>query len=113
MRYLNNGIEIQYRECQIARNTAKDLDELKNKRKEWAARIREVPDRQILKQADCSTLANFISNMPQDYYDAMAEYVGTLLKKGRGIDIMVPYISTNGMLILTVNRHEKHEPGEY
>lgn len=119
MRYINNGVEIQYRECQIARDAAINIKETKNsrhlkeKRQEWIASVKAVSNSQALKQADCITLVNFLSNMPQDQYEAFSEYAEILVKKEKGIDILVPYISKNGMVILTVNRHAEQVPGEY
>lgn len=119
MRYINNGIEIQYRECQIARDAAKDLNlmrdslQLKDMREAWIDSIKALSIHQEFKQADCNTLVNFITNMPLDQYEALTEYVEILVKKGKGIDILVPYISPNGVLIVTVNRHVVWEPEEY
>lgn len=120
MRYINSGIEIQYRECQIARDAAKKLKEakggqhqLKENRQAWIASVRSVADSLVLKQEDCITIVNFLTNMPQEQYEAFSEYVEFLVKRGKGIDILVPYISRNGMLLLTVNRHAEQEFGEY
>lgn len=120
MRYINNGIEIQYKECQIARDALKELEKSKESlcqpkadREAWITHIEAVSESQELKLSDCNTLVSFLLNMPQDYYEAFSEYVDTLVKKGKGIDILVPYISSNGLLLLTVNRHDEREPREY
>lgn len=120
MRYTNSGIELQYKESQIARDAAIGLKKakgslyrLEENREEWIACIRAVPNSQELKQEDCNTLVNFITHMPQDQYEATAEYIETLVKKEKGIDILIPYISRNGVVLMTVNRHDRREPGEY
>lgn len=120
MRYTNSGIEIQYRECQIARDAAKALEgtkgnqlQLESVREAWIGSIKTISDSQKLKQEDCSTLINFITNMPNDQYDAFSEFVEVLVKKGKGIDILIPYISRNGIVLTTVNRHDERTPDEY
>lgn len=119
MRYTNSGIEIQYRECQIARDAAKALMEtegnkfqLNEAREAWSMSIQSISDSQELKQADCSTLMQFISNMPANQYEAFTEYIEAFVKMGKGINILVPYISRNGILLMTVNRHDERIPEE-
>ena len=92
MRYENNGIEIQYRECQILRDAAKELladdgtaKDLVDQRDRW---IQEI-----------------IFVLGEEYLEAMTEYIVSLVKKGKGIDIMVPFIASNKRLILPVNTH--------
>lgn len=120
MRYTSSGIELQYKESQIARDAAIGLKKAKGRlyrleenRMEWIAYIKAVPNSQELKQEDCNTLVNFITNMPQDYYEAITEYMEILVEKEKGIDILVPYIARNGVVLMTVNRHGDREPGEY
>ena len=43
--------------------------------------------------------------MGEEYLEAVAEYTVSLVKKGKSIDIMVPFVASNKRLILPVNTH--------
>ena len=112
MRYENNGIEIQYRECQILRDAAKELladgesaDSLVNQRDKWIQAIRDTAEKSEAKRKFALPAAQFLSGMTEEYLEAVAEYTISLVRKGKGIDIMVPFIASNKKLVLPVNTH--------
>lgn len=112
MRYENNGVEIQYRECQILRDAAKGLFAdgenakcLVDQKDRWIQAIRDIAEASEAKRKYAIPAAQFISGMSQEYLEAVAEYTVSLVRKGRGIDIMVPFIASNKRLILPVNTH--------
>ncbi len=112
MRYENNGVEIQYRECQIVRDAAKglladggDAKCLVDQRDRWIQEIRGIAEISEAKGKFAIPAAQFLSGMEEDYLEAMAEYTVSLVRKGKGIDIMVPFIASNKKLILPVNTH--------
>ncbi len=112
MRYENNGIEIQYRECQILRDAAKELladdgtaKDLVDQRDRWIQKIRNTAEVSKVKGKFAIPAAQFICGMREEYLEAIAEYIVSLVKKGKGIDIMVPFIASNKRLILPVNTH--------
>lgn len=112
MRYENNGIEIQYRECQILRDAAKELladsDDAKNlvnQRDRWIQAIRDTAEVSEAKRQYAISAAQFLSGIGEEYLEAVAEYTVSLVRKGKGIDIMVPFIASNKRLILPVNTH--------
>ncbi len=112
MRYENNGLEIQYRECQILRDAAKELftdaenaKSLANQRDRWIQAIRDIADASEAKGKYAIPVAQFLSGMREDYLEAVAEYAISLVRKGKGIDIMVPFIASDKKLILPVNTH--------
>ena len=80
MRYVDNRIEIQYRECQILRDAAKAV---------------------LVENVDGGEL----SDMDEEDVKAVAEYTECIVAKGKGIDIMQPYITENRKVILPVNVH--------
>ena len=112
MRYENNGVEIQYRECQILRDAAKELlaggEDTKNlvdQRDKWIQAIRDIADASEAKRKFAIPAAQFLSGMKEEYLEAVAEYTISLVRKGKGIDIMVPFTASNKRLILPVNTH--------
>lgn len=112
MRYVNNGIEIQYRECQILRETAKslaiediDAQSLADQRDGWICAIREIAENSKAKKQYAIPIISFLSAIEKEYLNAVAEYTVSLIEKERGIDIMVPYITSNKVLVLPVNTH--------
>lgn len=112
MRYENNGIEIQYRECQILRDAAKELiadsdgvKDLVNQRDRWIQAIRDTAETSEAKKKYAIPAAQFLSGIGEEYLEAVAEYTESLVRKGKGIDIMVPFIASNKRLILPVNTH--------
>ena len=105
MRYENNGIEIQYRECQILRDAAKELladdgtaKDLVDQRDRWIQAIRNIAEVSEVKEKFAIPAAQFICGMGEEYLEAMAEYIVSLV-------IMVPFIASNKRLILPVNTH--------
>lgn len=112
MRYENNGVEIQYRECQILRDAAKELladkEDAKNlvdQRDRWIQAIRDIAEASEAKEKYALPAAQFLAGMGEEYLEAVAEYAVSLVKKGKGIDIMVPFTASNKRLILPVNTH--------
>ncbi|MDE6052172.1 MAG: hypothetical protein K2G55_00110, partial [Lachnospiraceae bacterium] len=112
MRYENNGVEIQYRECQILRDAAKELlaggEDTKNlvdQRDKWIQAIRDIAEASEAKGKFAIPAAQFLSGMKEEYLEAVAEYTISLIRKGKGIDIMVPFTASNKRLILPVNTH--------
>lgn len=112
MRYENNGIEIQYRECQILRDAAKELladnggaKDLVDQRDRWIQAIRDTAEVSEAKKKYAIPAAQFLSGIGEEYLEAVAEYTVSLVRKGKGIDIMVPFIASNKRLILPVNTH--------
>ncbi len=112
MRYENNGVEIQYRECQILRDAAKKLladgenaDSLVNQRDRWIQAIRDTAEKSEAKRKFALPAAQFLSGMREEYLESVAEYTVSLVKKGKGIDIMVPFFASNNRLVQPVNTH--------
>ena len=116
MIYILNGVEIQYRECQILRETASNILQEKNEagslaryREEWIAQLERLAENNVSKSRYAMPLAAALKNLPEDLFEAVSEYVVFLVEKGRGIDIMVPFTATNSRTILPVNTHEGME----
>lgn len=116
MRYIDDGIEIQYRECQILRDTAKEVLQemnmesgLAQHKSEWVARLERLAESNERKRPYASPVSVFLSNLSDDMLEAVSEYVETFVKRGRGIDIMVPYVTRNEKIILPVNTHVARE----
>lgn len=112
MRYENNGVEIQYRECQILRDAAKGLLAgaenakcLTDQRDGWIQAIHDIADASEAKGKYAIPVAQFLAGMGEEYLEAVAEYTVSLVRKGKGIDILVPFIASNKKLILPVNTH--------
>lgn len=112
MRYINNGIEIQYRECQILRDAAKPFfeEELKKgilaeKKEEWIQKVEQITMSDTPKQKYGKVLAKMLKGVEEKDFKALAEYTEYLVKKGKGIDIMCPFIAQNKVIILPVNIH--------
>ena len=116
MRYIDDGIEIQYRECQILRDTAKEVLQeinlesgLAQHKSDWVAKLERLAESNERKRLYASPASVFLSNLSEDMLEAVSEYVETLVIKGRGIDIMVPYVTRNEKIILPVNAHAARE----
>ena len=116
MRYIDDGIEIQYRECQILRDTAKEaLQEkgleggLAQHKPDWAARLEMLAESNERKRPYAAPALVFLSDLSDDMLKAVSEYVETLVMKGRGIDILTPYVTKNEKIILPVNTHAARE----
>lgn len=112
MRYINNGIEIQYRECQILRDAAKPFFEeefkkgiLAEKKEEWIQKVEQITMSDTPKQKYGKVLAKMLKGVEEKEFKALAEYTEYLVKKGKGIDIMCPFIAQNKVIILPVNIH--------
>lgn len=111
MRYNRGGVEIQYRECQIMREAAKDFAApeagylLKNEGSWLEAMTAEVSKHKI-KATLIPPMIQFLSQMDTERKTAVAEYVEYLVRKVKGIDIMVPFTASNQYVILPVNIHE-------
>lgn len=116
MRYIDDGIEIQYRECQILRDTAKEVLQeegleggLEHHRSDWCARLKALSEGNERKRPYAAPVSVFLGSLSDDLYEAVSEYVESLVAKGRGIDIMMPYVTGNGKIILPVNTHAARE----
>ncbi len=112
MRYIDNRIEIQYRECQILRDAAKivlaegaDRGELFSQKESWLKSISDIAKTMQLKKKSTTVLVQMLSDMDEEDVRAVAEYTESLVIKGKGIDIMQPYITQNRRVILPVNIH--------
>lgn len=112
MRYINNGIEIQYRECQILRDAAKSFFEedfkkgiLKEKKEEWIQKVEKITISDTPKQKYGKILAKMLKGVEEKDFIALTEYTEYLVKKEKGIDIMCPFIAQNQVIILPVNKH--------
>lgn len=112
MRYIDNRIEIQYRECQILRDAAKavlaegaDSGELFSQKESWLKSIADTAKDMKLKRKSATALVQMLSGMDGEDVRAVAEYTESLVIKGKGIDIMQPYITENRKVILPVNIH--------
>lgn len=112
MIYILDGVEIQYRECQILRDTAKNILQkeeaggLSQCKAEWIAELEHLEEQNALKGKQAKALSVALMNLPEDMFEAVAEYVEFLVEKGKGIDIMVPFTTRNLQTILPVNTHE-------
>ncbi len=112
MRYIDNRIEIQYRECQILRDAAKtvlaegaDKGKLFSQKESWLKSISDTAKTMKLKKKSTTVLVQMLSDMDEEDVRAVAEYTESLVIKGKGIDIMQPYITQNRRVILPVNIH--------
>ncbi len=123
MRYIDNRIEIQYRECQILRDAAKtvltegaDRGELFSQKESWLKSISDTAKNMKLKKKSATVLVQMMSDMDEEDVRAVAEYTEFLVIKGKGIDIMQPYITKNRRVILPVNIHtpsDRAYPDDY
>lgn len=112
MRYIDNRIEIQYRECQILRDAARavlaegvDRGELFSQKESWLRSISDTAKSMKLKKKSATVLVQMLSYMDEEDVKAVAEYTESLVTRGKGIDIMQPYITENRKVILPVNIH--------
>lgn len=116
MIYILDGVEIQYRECQILRDTAKGILEEKNKKdklsehkNEWILQLKCLAEQNEKKRRYAAPLVTALQRLPEDIFEAVCEYTEFLVQKGNGIDIMVPFVAKNLRTILPVNIHERGE----
>lgn len=116
MRYIDNGIEIQYRECQILRDTAKEVLKEKGPEKgltqhkaDWMSKINGLSESNERKKPYTVPLQVFLGNLSEEMFESVSEYVEKLVIKDKGIDIMVPYVAKNEIIILPVNTHAARE----
>ena len=113
MIYTLDGVEIQYRECQILRDTAKEVMQGKEKaerliyyKREWILQLECLARQNPLKRKYADSLAVALQRLPEDMFEAVSEYIEFLIQKGRGIDIMELFVAENLRTILPVNVHE-------
>lgn len=116
MIYTLDGVEIQYRECQVLRETAKEVlqmqtgkGKLANHKGEWIAQLEMLAEQNSLKRKYAAPLAVALQRLPEDMFEAVSEYVTFLVQKGRGIDILVPFVAENSRTVLPVKVHEGME----
>lgn len=113
MRYMESGVEIQYRECQILRETAGEIlkgnGSLVQSKKEWIGLIKQAAHGNELKASYAVPMAVFMGNLSDDLFESVAEYAEHLAEKGRGIDVMIPFMAQSGQMILPVNIHASME----
>ena len=75
MLYILDGVEIQYRECQILRDTAKGILEEKNKKdklsehkNEWISQLKCLAEQKIEKKHEiCSSFSHCITETSGGY----------------------------------------------
>ena len=113
MIYTLDGVEIQYRECQILRDTAKEVLQGKEKaerliyyKKEWIMQLERLTQENPLKRRYAESLVVALQRLPDDMFEAVSEYVEFLVQKGRGIDVMELFVAENLRTTLPVNVHE-------
>ncbi len=111
MRYMNGGVEIQYRECQIMREAAKSFvkeesGSLVDNVEQWLAQMNAEASEQGIKGRIIPPMTQFLAQMDSGRLKAVAEFVEYLADRGRGIDIMVPFTASNHYTVLPVNIHE-------
>ena len=111
MRYNRGGVEIQYRECQIMREAAKNFvtteaGYLLENEEAWLEAMGAEASQHKIKETLIPPMIRFLSQMDTERKAAVAEYVEYLVKKEKGIDILVPFTATNRYVILPVNIHE-------
>lgn len=116
MIYTLDGVEIQYRECQVLRDTAKAVLQerdgsggLSHCKREWIAQMERLAEQNSAKRRYAAPLVTALQRLPEDIFEAVSEYAEFLVKKGRGIDIMVPFVAENSWTIMPVNVHEGME----
>mgnify|MGYP001109001289 CR=1 FL=1 len=76
MRYVDNRIEIQYRECQILRDAAKavlvenvDGGELFSKKERWLRSISDIAKSMKLKKKSATVLVQMLSDMDEEDFN--------------------------------------------
>lgn len=111
MRYMNGGVDIQYRECQIMREAAKSFvkeesGSLVDNVEQWLAKMNAEASEQGIKGRIIPPMTQFLAQMDSGRLKAVAEFVEYLAARGRGIDIMVPFKASNHYTVLPVNIHE-------
>lgn len=110
MQYLNNGFEIQYRECQVLREAVSEL--IRQDAAEEISQVRLVEYIRLIgaehkpKEPFCRSLIKFIPTMEEEDYIELMKFAMELVSRERGIRILKPYFCRNGKIIIVVNRHE-------
>lgn len=110
MQYLNNGFEIQYRECQVLREAAGEAvrqaaaEDISQPR--LVEHIRLIGAEQKPKGPFCRSLIKLIPTMEEEDYIELMNFVMELVSRERGIRILKPHFCGNGKIIIVVNRHE-------
>ena len=111
MRYINNGYEIPYRECQILREAAIDI-----LNKEGAAlnrfnmikNLNKIASQYEMKSSCCSSLRNFLIQMEEDDFNFIKKFIMGIVKNQRGIQIMVPFMLDDNKIVLVVPAESKY-----
>lgn len=110
MQYLNNGYEIQYRECQVLREAVGEA--IRQAAAEEISQTRLIEHIQLIgadqkpKEPFCRSLTKFIPMMEEEDYIELMNFVMELVSRERGIRILKPHFCGNGKIIIVVNRHE-------
>lgn len=79
--------------------------ELFSKKESWLRSILDIAKSMKLKKKSAIVLVQMLSDMDDEDVKAVAEYTESIVAKGKGIDIMQPYITENRKVILPVNVH--------
>lgn len=116
MRYRNNGLELEYRDCQILREVTRfflnEDDEGKKKslinQKDEFTYCFDIVEGIKSKRERSKLIYQFLTQMDEVCYLSLCEYILELAEPNSKIEIMEPYISTAGIVILPVNVHEYH-----
>lgn len=110
MQYLNNGFEIQYKECQVLREAVDEAVRLEDNQEisqeKLIEYIKTIGTKQKLKEPFCRSLIRFIPMMQEDDYHELLLFAKKLISRERGIRIMEPHFCGNRKIIIVVNRHE-------
>ena len=96
MRYMNGGVEIQYRECQIMREAAKPLvkeesGSLVDNVEQWLAQMNAEATEQGIKERLILPMTQFLAQMDSEGLKAVGVFVEYLAGRGSGIDFMVTF----------------------
>lgn len=116
MRYQPTGLELEYRDCQVLRNVAKEwlAGDMENCQ-EWLRAEKEQFIEFLLEQAEVEELeskkerlkklAVGIKLMMKEYYEVLVAYIAYLLLPESQIDLNVPFDIDTGCYIMPVNTH--------
>lgn len=116
MRYQTTGLELEYRDCQVLRNVAKEwlAGDMENCQ-EWLRAEKEQFIEFLLEQAEVEELeskkerlkklAVGIKLMMKEYYEVLVAYIAYLLLPESQIDLNVPFDIDTGCYIMPVNTH--------
>ena len=81
------------------------MGNLFSQREIWLRSIEDTSKGMKLKRKSAAALVQMLSGMDEEDVKAVAEYTEFLVIRGKGIDIMQPYITENRRIILPVNIH--------